>query len=157
MNKKDTEKVELRLKVNKWVKEDLDEYCDTLGVSAVSTIVPLLVEYLGRASRGREVVVNHRLTPNNSRASTNRGNDCANSKKKKQKHPLPEDFDPPREISEAAGLDHEKAVIAFTDWAVSKGHTYADWIATYRNACRSWLADKFPNARRTSSIIEKVI
>jgi hypothetical protein len=157
MNKKDTEKVELRLKINKWIKDELEEYCETFGVSAVSTIVPLLVEYLGRASREREVVVNHRLTPNNSRASTNRGNDCANSKRKKQKHSLPKDFDPPREISEVAGLDHDRAVSAFKDWAVSKGHTYADWNATYRNACRSWLADKFPGARNTTSIIEKVI
>ena len=157
MNKKDTEKVELRLKINKWIKDDLEEYCETFGVSAVSTIVPLLVEYLGRASREREVVVNYKLTPNYSRVATKRGTTSPKSKKEKTNHQLPEDFDPPREISEAAGLDHDRAVSAFKDWAVSKGHTYADWNATYRNACRSWLADKFPGARNTSSIIEKVI
>ena len=156
MNKKDTEKVELRLKIPKWIKEDLEEYCETFGVSAVSTIVPLLVEYLGRASRGREVVVNHRLTPNYSRASTNRGNKSSNSKKKKQMHLLPDDFDPPREISEAHNLDHEKAVIAFTDWARSGAKTYADWEATYRNACRKGWLSEYAGVRK-SSIIEKVI
>ena len=157
MNEKDLEKVELRLKIPKWISVTLKEYCDTFGTNAVSTITPLLVEYLGHPSRMHEVVVNYKLTPNYSRVSTNRESTSPKSKKKKTKHILPEDFDPPREISEAAGLDHDRAVSAFKDWAVSKGHTYADWNATYRNACRSWLADKFPGARNTSSIIEKVI
>ena len=156
MNKKDTEKVELRIKIPKWIKDELEEYCETFGVSAVSTIVPLLVEYLGRASRGREDVVNQRLTPNYGRASTNRGNKSSNSKKKKQKHQLPDDFDPPREISEAHNLDHEKAVIAFTDWARSGAKTYADWEATYRNACRKGWLSEYAGVRK-SSIIEKVI
>jgi hypothetical protein len=157
MNEKDLEKVELRLKIPKWISDTLKEYCDTFGTNAVSTITPLLVEYLGHPSRMHEVVVNYKLTPNYSRVATKRGTESPKSKKKKTKHPLPEDFDPPREISEAAGLDHDRAVSAFKDWAVSKGHTYADWNATYRNACRSWLADKFPGARNTTSIIEKVI
>ena len=69
------------------------------------------------------------------------------SKKKRAKQ-IPEDFDPPREISEAHGLDHEKAVTAFKDWAIGGGKVYADWIATYRNACRSWLPSKFEGARK---------
>ena len=157
MNEKDFEKVELRLKVPRWIKEALEEYRVIFGPSASSTITPLVVEYLGHPSRMHEVVVNYKLTPNYSRVATKRETESPKSKKKKTKHPLPDDFDPPREISEAAGLDHDRAVSAFTDWAVSKGHTYADWTATYRNACRSWLADKFPGARNTSSIIEKVI
>ena len=155
MNEKDLKKVELRLKIPKWIKDDLEEYCETFGVSAVSTIVPPLVEYLGRASREREVVVNHRLTPNYSRVATKRESTSPKSKKEKTNHQLPKDFDPPREISEAHNLDHEKAVIAFTDWAKGGNHKKADWNATYRNACRKWLP-QYAGTQNTS-IIEKVI
>lgn len=155
MNEKDFEKVELRLKVPRWIKEALEEYRVIFGPSASSTITPLVVEYLGHPSRMHEVVVNYKLTPNYSSVATKRETESPKPKKKKTLHPLPDDFDPPREISEAHNLDHGKAVIAFTDWAVAGAKNYADWNATYRNACRKWLP-QYAGVQSTS-IIEKVI
>jgi hypothetical protein len=64
--------------------------------------------------------------------------------KKKKATQIPDDFDPPREIAENHGIDHEKAVSYFIDWAKGKGHTQVNWIATYRNACRTWIKQAIP-------------
>jgi hypothetical protein len=66
--------------------------------------------------------------------------------KKKKGTQIPDDFDPSREIAENHGLDHEKAIAIFRDWAKGKGHVQADWIATYRNACRMWIKEKMPQS-----------
>ena len=68
---------------------------------------------------------------------------------KRGKHFLPKDFAPPRSIAKEAGVDYEGAVECFADWANSQGKKYTDWTATFRNACRSWLKEKFPHLRRT--------
>ena len=68
---------------------------------------------------------------------------------KRGKHYLPKDFAPPRSIAKEAGVDYEGAVACFADWANSRGKKYTDWTATFRNACRSWLKEKFPHLRRT--------
>jgi hypothetical protein len=74
-------------------------------------------------------------------------------KKKKGTH-IPDDFDPPREIAENRGIDHEKAIAIFRDWAKGKGHVQADWIATYRNACRTWIKEKMPQTQPGPTIKE---
>ena len=68
---------------------------------------------------------------------------------KRGKHLLPKDFAPPRSIAKEAGVDYEGAVECFADWANSQGKKYTDWTACFRNACRSWLKEKFPHLRRT--------
>ena len=68
--------------------------------------------------------------------------------KKRGKHLLPKDFAPPRSIAKEAGVDHEGALECFADWANSQGKKYTDWTACFRNACRSWLKEKFPHLRR---------
>ena len=68
---------------------------------------------------------------------------------KRGKHILPKDFAPPRSIAKEAGVDHEGALECFADWANSQGKKYTDWTACFRNACRSWLKEKFPHLRRT--------
>ena len=68
--------------------------------------------------------------------------------KKRGKHLLPKDFAPPRSIASEAGVDYEGALECFADWANSRGKKYTDWTATFRNACRSWLKEKFPHLRR---------
>lgn len=68
---------------------------------------------------------------------------------KRGKHLLPKDFAPPRSIAKEAGVDHEGAMECFADWANSQGKKYTDWTACFRNACRSWLKEKFPHLRRT--------
>ena len=68
--------------------------------------------------------------------------------KKRGLHLLPKDFAPPRSIASEAGVDYEGALECFADWANSRGKKYTDWTATFRNACRSWLKEKFPHLRR---------
>ena len=68
---------------------------------------------------------------------------------KRGKHLLPKDFAPSRSIAKEAGVDYEGAVECFADWANSQGKKYTDWTACFRNACRSWLKEKFPHLRRT--------
>jgi hypothetical protein len=69
--------------------------------------------------------------------------------KKRGLHLLPKEFAPPRSIAKEAGVDYEGAVDCFADWANSKGTMKTDWVATFRNACRSWLKKEFPDLRRT--------
>ena len=69
--------------------------------------------------------------------------------KKRGLHLLPKDFAPPHSIAKEAGVDHEGALECFADWANSQGKKYTDWTACFRNACRSWLKEKFPHLRRT--------
>ena len=69
--------------------------------------------------------------------------------KKRGKHLLPKNFSPPRSIAKEAGVDYEGAMECFADWANSQGKKYTDWTACFRNACRSWLKEKFPHLRRT--------
>ena len=108
-----SEKVEIRLKVPKWISDALKEYCDHFGATPVSTITPLLVEYLWHPSRVR-VIPPECISNIYSSVSTNRGNSHSNPKKKKG--------------SRAKG----------------KGHTQADWNATFRNACRGWIKERMP-------------
>ena len=68
--------------------------------------------------------------------------------KKRGLHLLPKDFAPPRSIASEAGVDYEGALECFADWANSQGKKYTDWTACFRNACRSWLKEKFPHLRR---------
>jgi hypothetical protein len=158
MAKKDTKLEEIRVRIPKEYKSILDEYCDTFGTTIQATLFAAIcghiVEDLWQAlARTREVVVKfNNFTPNNSPVSQivekSSLKKTPTSLKKKKAKPLPEDFNPPREIAERFGLDHERAVTAFMDWALSKGHTYADWEACYRNACRGWLGEKFEGARK---------
>lgn len=39
-------------------------------------------------------------------------------------------------------LDPEGAIEFFKNWAIGSGKAYADWDATWRNACRTWLQGK---------------
>ena len=137
-----SEKVEIRLKVPKWISDALKEYCELYGVSAVSTIVPLLVEYLGHPSRAHHIS-SRNINIINSTNSTKSGK--SNSKPRKKKTtPISDNFAPPRSIAEGEGLDHSIAVAMFIDWAKGKGHTQADWNATFRNACRGWIKERMP-------------
>ena len=163
MAKKDTKMKELRVRLPEQHHAILEEYCEVYGQTPSSTICGYIVEDLWQAlARTREVVVKfNNFTPNNSPSSQivekSSLKKTPTSLKKKKAKPLPEDFNPPREIAERFGLDHERAVTAFMDWALSKGHTYADWEACYRNACRGWLGEKFEGARKQLHQRVKVI
>ena len=66
-------------------------------------------------------------------------------KRKKVATSLPEDFAPPKSISDTHGLEHEGAVEAFKDQAISKNYMYVDWNAAYRVACRKYLRTEYPH------------
>ena len=154
MAKKDTKTKELRVRLPEKHHAILEEYCEVYGQTPSSTICGYIVEDLWQAlARTREVVVKFNnftpnYSPNTQIVEESLSKKARSNSKKKRAKQIPEDFDPPREISEAHGLDHEKAVTAFMDWAIGGGKVYADWIATYRNACRSWLPSKFEGARK---------
>ena len=98
-------KTELRIKIPQWISDLLKEHCKLYGVSPVSTIVPLLVEYLRHSSRARDNSTN---CINNiySKNTTPKTFELSESEKEKGTQ-IPDDFDPPREITQELGIDHK--------------------------------------------------
>tara|TARA_R100001015_G_C4438233_1_gene32796 strand:- start:34 stop:495 length:462 start_codon:yes stop_codon:yes gene_type:complete len=144
MDKRD-EKVELRLKIPRWISDALKQYCESFGTNAVSTITPLLVEYLWHPSRAQHILSKN-INIIYSDDSTKSGK--SNSKPRKKKGTtISDNFDPPKSITQEEGLNHELAVELFVDWAKGKGHVQADWNATFRNACRGWIKERVPQER----------
>jgi len=144
MDKRD-EKVELRLKIPRWISDALKQYCESFGTNAVSTITPLLVEYLWHPSRAQHILSKN-INIIYSADSTKSGK--SNSKPRKKKGTtISDNFDPPKSITQEEGLNHELAVQLFVDWAKGKGHVQADWNATFRNACRGWIKERVPQER----------
>ena len=144
MDKRD-EKVELRLKIPRWISDALKQYCESFGTNAVSTITPLLVEYLWHPSRAQHILSKN-INIIYSDDSTKSGK--SNSKPRKKKGTtISDNFDPPKSITQEEGLNHELAVELFVDWAKGKGHVQADWNATFRNACRGWIKERLPQER----------
>ena len=139
------EKVELRLKIPRWISDALKQYCESFGTNAVSTITPLLVEYLWHPSRAQHILSKN-INIIYSADSTKSGK--SNSKPRKKKGTtISDNFDPPKSITQEEGLNHELAVELFVDWAKGKGHVQADWNATFRNACRGWIKERVPQDR----------
>lgn len=145
-------KTELRIKVPQWISDLLKEHCDLYGVTAVSTITPLLVEYLRHPSRVRDNCSNCFNIRYSEKSAVS-----GKKKSKTRASKIPSNFAPPKDIAEKEGLDHEKAVAIFVDWAKGKGHTQADWIATYRNACRRWIKEEMPQGNNDPILKEVTI
>jgi hypothetical protein len=146
MADKKQKNTELRMRIPDGHREILEEYCRVFGTTPSSTICGYIVEDLWQAL-ARTRVNYEKLHFSNiySRASTKCGKQSSEPKKKKGTQ-IPDDFDPPREIAEEHELNHEKAVSYFIDWAKGKGHVQANWISTYRNACRTWIKEKMPQS-----------
>ena len=137
--------MELRLKIPRWISDALKQYCESFGTNAVSTITPLLVEYLWHPSRAQHILSKN-INIIYSADSTKSGK--SNSKPRKKKGTtISDNFDPPKSITQDEGLNHELAVQLFVDWAKGKGHVQADWNATFRNACRGWIKERLPQER----------
>ena len=137
--KNQDDKVEVRLKIPRWISDPLKEYCNKFGSTPTATIAPLIMAFLGHPSRARHISsrnINIYSIPNK---HTKKG------KSENEKHStIPENFSPPKSISEEFGIDHQLAVEVFVDWAKSHGHEKADWIAAFRNACRTWIKERLP-------------
>lgn len=154
MADKKQKNTELRMRIPDGHREILEEYCRVFGTTPSATICGYIVEDLWQAlARTRDTYEKLHFSNIYSRASTLCGKQSSEPKKKKGTQ-IPDDFDPPREIAQKHGLDHEKAVSYFIDWAKGKGHVQASWIATYRNACRTWIKEKMPQTQPGHTIKE---
>tara|TARA_A100001391_G_scaffold174269_1_gene136639 strand:+ start:260 stop:715 length:456 start_codon:yes stop_codon:yes gene_type:complete len=151
MTDKGDEKVELRLKIPRWISDALKEYCDKFGTNAVSTITPLLVEYLWHPSRAQHISSRNINYIYKGKNATNSG-----KPRKKKGTTISDDFNPPKSIAQDEGLNHELAVQLFVDWAKGKGHVQADWNATFRNACRGWIKERLPEEKDEWEGIKRV-
>ncbi len=153
MDKRD-EKVELRLKIPRWISDALKQYCESFGTNAVSTITPLLVEYLWNPSRAQHILSKN---INNIYSDDSTKSGKSNSKPRKKKGTtISDNFDPPKSITQEEGLNHELAVQLFVDWAKGKGHVQAAWNATFRNACRGWIKERVPQEREEWEGVKRV-
>ena len=146
---------EKRIRFPEQANKVLDEYCEVFGQTPVSAITPLIIRYLSkklhRARRRGIYSVNtlpYTIAPPSTKTP---------KKRKPRASQIPDDFDPPKSISEEVGLNHQMALDAFTDWAVARGTTYVDWVAAFRNACRGWIPERFPQAKLSNQTPENYL
>ena len=140
---------EKRIRFPDQANKILDEYCELFGQTPSSAITPLIIRYLSKnlhRARRRGIysvntVLNNIATP---------AVKSPKSRKKKASQ-IPDDFSPPRSIAQDEGLNYEKALEVFVDWAKGKGEVKADWERTFRNACRGWIPERFPDLKKNNS------
>ena len=156
--KKQDEKVEIRLRIPKLHNDILQEYCRLYGTTPSAALCGYIWDVLGRflvKSLTRVDILSKNININYSAESAKSGK--SNSKPRKKKATaISDDFDPPKSITDEEGLNHKLAVDMFIDWAKSNGHLKADWIATFRNACRGWLKDRVPQNKDEWKGIKRV-
>jgi hypothetical protein len=148
MDKRD-EKVEIRLRIPKWHRMLLEEYCKLYGTSQSAALCGYITDVCWMflvKSPPRADILSKNINNIYSADSTKSGK--SNSKPRKKKGTtISDNFDPPKSITQEEGLNHELAVQLFVDWAKGKGHVQADWNATFRNACRGWIKERVPQER----------
>ena len=142
-----TEKQDLRVKINNETHKLLDAYCELSGTTKGQVLTDLIwVSIPSRLAHARVFLTKYL---NNNICSTP---DISEVKTKTRgKRLLPADFSPSRSIAEDAGIEHDGALEAFSDWAKAGGKRYLDWDACFRNACKTWLKEKFPHLRIRSA------
>ena len=132
----------------------LDEYCELYGVPASAAINVLIMDVLrkrlarARLSSGKTTI--NVYNPASQEPPKNTAKKKASPRK--QKTSLPEDFDPPRAISEEAKVDHEKAVRFFKAQAEAKDYKYVDWNKAFALAVNGYLLANFPQIAEVPKI-----
>jgi len=124
----------------------LDEYCELHGMTPSAAISPLITAYLRHPSRASRHSLQNEYNIH-SQESTDSPQIAAKQKpkpRKKNKTPLPEDFDPPKAICEEAGVDHEKAVRFFKAQAEAKDYRYVNWDKAFALAVNGYLPQNYP-------------
>ena len=125
----------------------LDEYCELYGIQPSAAINVLIMDVLrkrlacARHSYRSECI--NVYSPSSENPPKSR-QPAKPKTRRKQKTSLPEDFDPPRAISEEAKVDHEKAVRFFKAQAEAKDYKYVDWNKAYALAVNGYLLANFP-------------
>ena len=125
----------------------LDEYCELYGIQPSAAINVCIMEYL----RKRLACARHSLRSEYinvySPVAENPPKSRQPAKPKSRRKPktsLPEDFDPPRAISEEAKVDHEKAVRFFKAQVEAHDYKYVDWDKEFALAVNGYLLANFP-------------
>lgn len=129
----------------------LDEYCELHGMTPSAAISPLITAYLRHPSRASRHSLQNEYNIH-SQETADSPQIAAKKKptsRKKNKTPLPDDFDPPKAICEEAGVDHDKAVRFFKAQVEAKGYTYVDWNKAFALAVNGYLVQNYPQILQT--------
>ena len=129
----------------------LEEYCELTGLQQSAVISVLLLEDLWkRLARARHFseMNNNIYSPTSDKQPENTAKKKPTSRKKK-KTPMPKDFDPPKEICEEAGVDHDKAVRFFKAQAEAKDYRYVNWNKAFALAVNGYLVQNYPQILQT--------
>ena len=129
----------------------LDEYCELHGMTPSAAISPLITAYLRHPSRASRHSLQNEYNIH-SQETADSPQIAAKKKptsRKKKKTPMPDDFDPPKEICEEAGVDHDKAVRFFKAQVEAKGYTYVDWNKAFALAVNGYLVQNYPQILQT--------
>lgn len=140
---------ERRLRFPEQANKILDEYCEVFGQTPVSAITPLIIRYLSKnldRARRRGIYSVNTVLNNIAPPAVK----TPQSRKRKSSQ-IPDDFSPPRSIADEEGLNYERALEVFIDWAKGNGTVKADWERTFRNACRGWIPERFPDSKKDES------
>jgi len=132
----------------------LDEYCELHGMSPSAAISPLIVEYLRHPSPARASFLRNEYIMYSPVAADSPKSPAVKTPKtkRKQKTSLPDDFDPPRAISEEAKVDHEKAVRFFKGQVEAHDYKYVDWDKAFALAVNGYLVKNFPQITEVPKI-----
>ena len=124
----------------------LEEYCEVHGMSPSAAISPLITEYLRHPSRvARHSYRSEYIMYSPVAENPPKSRQPAKPKsRRKPKTSLPDDFDPPRAISEEAKVDHEKAVRFFKAQVEAHDYKYVDWDKAFALAVNGYLLANFP-------------
>jgi len=129
----------------------LEEYCELTGLQQSAVITVLLLEDLWkRLARARHFseMNNNIYSPTSDKQPENTAKKKP-APRKKNKTPLPEDFDPPKAICEEAGVDHEKAVRFFKAQSEAKDYRYVNWDKAFALAVNGYLPQNYPQILQT--------
>ena len=143
---------EKRIMLGEAATSILDEYCELTGLQCSSVITVIILEDLRkRLARARHFFeMNTIYSPPSKEPPRNTAKKKASPRK--QKTSLPDDFDPPRAISEEAGVDHDKAVRFFKAQAEAKDYKYVNWDKAFALAVNGYLVDNFPQIKQAPKI-----
>jgi len=145
---------EKRLMLGEHPNAILDEYCELYGIQPSAAINVLIMDVLRKRLAGARHFFEMNTINVYSRASKEPPKNTAKKKAspRKQKTSLPDDFDPPRAISEEAKVDHEKAVRFFKAQAEAKDYKYVDWNKAFALAVNGYLLANFPQIAEVPKI-----
>lgn len=142
---------EKRIMLGETPNRILEEYCELTGLQQSAVISVLLLEDLWkRLARARHFseMNNNIYSPTSDKKPENTAKKKPTSRKK-NKTPLPDDFDPPKAICEEAGVDHEKAVRFFKAQAEAKDYRYVNWNKAFALAVNGYLVQNYPQILQT--------